>query len=85
MGYRRMKSVVKTPNHFCPVFFAWGDIIELFFDFGSKIIIHNGSKVGDQKVIDNHTYISRNEFTLISTYILCEFLFLDFIFDQGEL
>ena len=60
-----MEALVEVGDLLVPHYIALGHLIELILDFGSEVIVHNGGEILHQEVIDHHTHVGGDEFTLL--------------------
>src|SRR5690606_18270072 len=74
-----MERSVKVLQHDRPIFTALGDFVNFFLYFGGKIIIDDIPKMFYQKIVYQHTDISRKHFRPFRARNFCFSFFYDFI------
>ena len=78
-----MESFIEFLNHLVPLAAALGNLIELLLHIGGEVIIDDGLEIAYQELVDEHTYVSRDELGLLIADVLFASLFGDFVFLQG--
>ena len=63
------KWTVKFFHYFHPFYFAFGNVIKLFFNVGSKINIHDFRKIFHQHIVDQKAFFGGGVFLFFFVYI----------------
>ena len=67
-----VEGAVKFFQHIHPAFGPFCDFIELFFDGGREVVVHDGGELFVEEVGDNHANVGRGELVFLFSYLLDE-------------
>ena len=68
--YRRAEVGIKGFHHGLPLFFSFGNAVEIFFNMRRKVIVHDGGETVHQEVVHHDAYVGRQQFALVAANVL---------------
>ena len=80
----RFKAGVEVAHQFMPVLLSFSHMVEIFFHFGCKVIVHNFGEELCKKIVHNKTHICWNELLLFRSERFLWIRFADAIIFQLE-
>ena len=75
---------VESANEFRPILGTFCHEVEIMFDIGREVVVHNGGEFVHQEVIHHNTDVGRNQFTAVAAVILTALLGRDLITGEGD-
>ena len=63
-----LEVLVELMHHVSPLFFPFGNLVELFLDFRGEVIIHDAWEVLHQEVVDYDADVGREKLSFLISY-----------------